>query len=265
MIKAVLLDLDNTLLLNPDARFAAEYIRALDAFFREASGFTGAAATIRQIMDTITGSTGAGTQTNLQQMLAIFAAHTGQTPAALAALFEAFYTRVYPSLAGCVQPVAGANDLIQRLVAAGLAVVIATNPIYPETAIRQRMTWAGLPQSADLYALITTADVMHFAKPDAAYYAEIVARVGVEPDEALLIGDSLVNDIVPAGRLGLSTYHITPAAPAAAATAGGTLADFARLIQADDWRHRFQPRPLAPEMIVPQYRGNIGALHGLLT
>ena len=166
------------------------------------------------------------------------------------ALFQAFYEQVYPQLKVCVSPISGANELIQKLRSMNLAVVIATNPIYPESAIRQRMEWAGLPLDDNTF--ISSADNMHFSKPDPAYYAEILARVGIEPDEALMVGDSYRNDIAPAKELGLRSFQVTE---------HGIL-DFAEQMEACFKDN--SPIALQAEMIEPQLRGNIGALIGML-
>ena len=51
---------------------------------------------------------------------------------------------------------------------------------------------------------------MHAAKPQPAYYREILAAVGVEPGRALMVGDDWKNDIIPAATAGLFTFWIAP-------------------------------------------------------
>ncbi|MEO0597977.1 MAG: DinB family protein, partial [Chloroflexota bacterium] len=167
------------------------------------------------------------------------------------ALLRRFYAEVYPELASCIAPVDGAADLIYRLREEDYLVVIATNPIYPESAIQQRMAWAGLPTEDGIYEFISSADTMHFAKPDPCYYGELLARVGIEPDEALMVGDSMGNDIRPAQTVGLRTFHIGEAG----------LTNF--MAQVSERLDDTQPIVLRPDMIQPQLRGNIGALYGL--
>jgi hypothetical protein len=134
----------------------------------------------------------------------------------------------------------------------GFQIVIATNPIYPETSVKQRMDWAGLSLEDGLYTLVTSADSMHFAKPDAAYYAEILGRIGLEPDEAIMVGDNLRNDIVPAQSLGLHTYNIREK-------------PLSELINYLNRLRKDMPLSvLRPDMIEPQLRGNMGALYGML-
>lgn len=239
MIKAVLLDLDNTLIKNPDMAFAQAFLEQFEQHYQNAA-VKGAAANFRRAIQAM-GDKQSGQKRNRQLILEYIGADER--------LFEQFYADVYPMLKVCISPVDGANALIQKLQKLDLAVVIATNPIYPESAVRQRMAWAGLP--VDGYTLITSADNMHFAKPDPAYYAEILGRVGIEPDEALMVGDSLRSDIIPAQTLGLRTFY-----------AEKGLADF--IAQVDERLADTQPIILRPDMIEPQLRGNIGALYGML-
>ncbi len=266
MIKLVLLDLDNTLLSNPDMVFARAYLHLIDEHFTAAIGTTGISQYIRRFIAAAS-DTQSGTQSLYVVALTMLAEATGKSIGVIRDTLDDFYTNHYPTLAGCVQPIAGASELIRDLRKQNIAVVIATNPIYPETAIRQRMAWAQLPDEKETYALITTAENMHFAKLDPAYYAEIVARVGVEPDEALLVGDSSRNDIVPAYTIGIPSFQIIGAGETAVpeAQASGSLQDFIAITHKPDWQHvSFSRQNLDPNMIFPQYRGNIGALYGML-
>lgn len=247
MIKAILLDMDNTLLINPDMAFARAFLEIFEQHFA-AAGFENATDNFRRAIQAMSREQ-MGNRSNTQLTLEMLSG--GDIERAKATL-DSFYADVYPQLKNCIAAVDGASELIYQLREMGYDLVIATNPIYPETAIRQRMTWAGLPQDENLYTLITSADNMHFAKPDPAYYAEILGRVGVEPDEVLMVGDSMKNDIIPAQTIGLHSFH----------TGSGGLKAFIA-----DLHNQLKPSPgleLRPEMIEPQLRGNIGALYGFV-
>ncbi len=262
MIKAVLLDLDDTLLRCSDRVFVPEYLSRVDAFFEARWGYPQMSAILRQfIRAAASPRTAYQTNTNLAESL--IASQTGQSMDAIRAAFVEFYATSYPQLANCVEQVAIAPDLVNRLREQGYALVIATNPLYPQDAIRQRLTWAGISDNPADYALITHSDNMHFTKPDPAYYAEIVARVGVEPDEAIMVGDSLTNDMQAARALGLGTYFITETSSENWNQAG-TLEDFFHLTGQDNWAEQFPPQPPHPTSIEPQFRGNIGTLFGML-
>lgn len=258
MIKAILLDLDNTLLRNPDSVFAAQYLALTDQYFQHLWQFPN----ISQVMlQTIRGmaTPHAPYLTNSYIALDIIAEAVGRPLAEVDAAFQAFYRTAYPQLQGCVERLGDiVPKLLQHLQALGYEIVIATNPIYPAEAVRQRLLWAGIPDDFDTYALVTHAENMHFTKPDPAYYAEIMARVGVEPDEAIMVGDSLKNDIHPAQQAGLQTYQIGDS------ESGGTLEDFLTRYSNRETLDELPTRPIAPPMIEPELRGNLGALFGTL-
>lgn len=259
MIKAVLLDLDNTLLKNSDSVFVAEYFRLMDDYFFTRWNTT-LSSTLRRVIKASM-SRRDPQHTNSQIAQQILAEETGKTAEELAGVFIDFYAEVYPNLRRCTEPVPGAAALVDYLREHKYAIAIATNPLYPPEAIRQRIAWAGLPDTLDAYTLVTHADNMHFVKPDAAYYAEIVARIGVEPDEAVMVGDSLVNDIEPAAWVGLNTFTITDEGNS---TYAGSLSHFYQTVISHQWLEAQTPRPLMPEAIEPELRGNIGAFFGLL-
>lgn len=255
MIKAVLLDLDNTLLHNPDAVFAAEFLRLADAFFSARIHYP----TISKALLSATRAMIAvrsDLQLNSRLAAGILAEKTNLAPELIASTLQDFYREIYPQLQNCVEPVGNiGNELIDHLHNLKIAVVVATNPIYPAEAVRQRLQWANLPDDFSTYALVTHADNMHFAKPDPAYYVEIAARVGVEPDEVLIVGDSYDNDILPAQQVGVHTYHVE-------SSAASSLSDLFQKIASEDWLETLFSAPLAPSGIEPELRGNLGAVFG---
>lgn len=196
MIKAVLLDLDNTLIQNPDVAFARGFLSRLEAYFYDVLGLGGASDAFRQALKVLAHGVPNAIRLNRDVILDVLCQSMEGERDSIENTLEAFYRDVYPTLAHHVKPVVGAVDLIRSVYDAGYAVVIATNPIYSHEATLARMAWAGLPIDDGLYALVTSADNMHFSKARASYYAEVVARVGVEPDEAVMVGDSIDNDIL---------------------------------------------------------------------
>ncbi len=101
-----------------------------------------------------------------------------------------------------------AVELVRTAFAKRLQVVIATNPMFPRTAVETRLEWAGVPASDFPYTLITTYENMHAVKPHQAYYQEILDKVGCKAENALMVGDDWQRDIEPAAALGLFTYWI---------------------------------------------------------
>ncbi len=233
MIKAVLLDLDNTLILNPDRPFADAFRQLLADRYAESDALIHVLRSLSQPRDP--------TQTNSAYIVQQIAEKTGCSTAEVRAAYDQFYTEQFGQLRHMVKPIPHAAIWPTALKANGYAVVLATNPIYPESAIRQRLEWGGLDTG---YTLITHADNMHFSKPNPAYYAEILARIGTEPDETIMVGDSQRNDLDPAATLGLHTIHKDVFSPSA-------LPPYTL------------PQP-QPEAIIPQLIGSMGALFGLI-
>lgn len=254
MIKAVLLDLDNTLLHNPDRELVAAFRQQWDGHFHTHYGIENASSALRGAIGCLN-SERPSYPTNAEAMLASLSNELPLTEEQLCAAVSSFYEESYRSLRSITSPVAMAAELVQTLLAQNLLVAIATNPLFPEAATRERIEWAGLGEFITDFAFITSSENMHFAKPSPAYFAETVARVGVEPDETLLIGDSKRNDIDPARAIGIHTWQVN---------ASDGLRPFHKHVLEPGWEQDFLPQPLRPSALLPQFSGNIAALYGLL-
>jgi FMN phosphatase YigB (HAD superfamily) len=86
-------------------------------------------------------------------------------------------------------------------------VVIATQPVFPLVAIRQRMDWARVGDFP--YQLITSYENMHSCKPMTEYYLEIASIIGCPPNECVMVGNDPAQDISPAQDAGMATYLVT--------------------------------------------------------
>ena len=53
-----------------------------------------------------------------------------------------------------------------------------------------------------------TQDDFEITKPDPRYLEQIIKRIGVSPEECIMVGDRIDNDIVPAKQLGMKTILI---------------------------------------------------------
>ena len=194
-------------------------------------------------------------QSNTEIIAATLAAELAMTRRQTDETLDEFYATAHDQLRRISQPMPLARTLVECLLGQNLVVAIATNPLFPEAAVMQRLDWAGLADLAPQFRYITHSGNSHFIKPSPAYYAELAARVGVEPDEALMIGDNLSNDIEPARAIGIAAWHV--------AEATGLRPILARLASSD-WAAKISPITLTAPMLKPQFAGNISALHGLL-
>ena len=119
---------------------------------------------------------------------------------------EDFYDNTFPTLRKHTNQKPEAVRLIEWALSCGFRVAIATDPLFPYKATHHRMRWAGLdPQQ---FELISTIENFHFTKSHPAYYAEALGRLGWSEGPALMVGNDVNRDLIPAHRLGLKTYFI---------------------------------------------------------
>ncbi len=271
MIKAVLLDLDDTLLATDTRAFVERYLVLLSYLIAGRHPEL-APASVHKAISTATRATIDNldpTRTNGEVFGAVASELLALSSTEIETIFEEFHRDVYPRLVDATESVAAAGPLVKRLFDMGMAVSIATNPVFGSPALMQRLAWAGIDQPVIPYALITTIENTHFTKPHPHYYEEILARVGVEADEAIMVGDSLTNDMTPAAQAGLNTFWVNRgrSLPAAFATdlipdGTGTLADFDQKV-VSGWLGKLNPRLRTVAQVEPRMLGNVGALFGL--
>jgi FMN phosphatase YigB (HAD superfamily) len=209
-IQAVLLDLDDTLLGNNTAAFMQRYFALLGEYARPVMDNDTFLPHLIQATQAAIRNTDPA-HTNAEIFWANFEALTGGRRAELEPFFRRFYDNDFANLRPATQVRPAAVHLVRAAFDRNLAVVIATNPLFPATAIEQRLAWAGVPVDEYPYALVTTYENMHAAKPQPAYYREILAAIDCPPQRALMVGDDWKNDIAPAAAVGLYTYWIAPA------------------------------------------------------
>lgn len=175
MFKALLLDLDDTLLSCSMETFIPVYFQALTRFVAHLIPADRLMTSLMQGINAIEKSDGIG-PTNEEKFLSIFYSGLGHNPDELKAVFEQFYAEEFPKLQHLTKERPEARLLVEWAFENGLDIVIATNPIFPLVAIEQRLAWAKVPVTEFDYALVTALENMHAIKPHPAYYREILER-----------------------------------------------------------------------------------------
>lgn len=227
MIKAILLDLDDTLLETNMDNFLPKYFAALGEKMRRY-------AHPGELTNLIMESTCEMMQnkdaalSNKAVFDSNFFDRLGFSKPDVQPHIDEFYETDFPKLRKYTKPVPGAVKLVEILVKKFNDVVIATNPLFPRRAIEHRINWAGLSEFS--FSLVTAYENSHFCKPDPLYYTEILEKINCPAHEAIMIGDDMNNDIKPAKSLGMHTYHIRNDSRDEMT---GTLADCLRWIEAE--------------------------------
>jgi len=101
----------------------------------------------------------------------------------------------YTAQAGSVRPLPGAAELLAHLTERGVRWTIATSG--RAATARLALPLLGLPASTPM----VTRDMVRHAKPDPDLFLAAAAQLGVEPRDAMVVGDS-VWDLLAARRAG---------------------------------------------------------------
>ena len=121
-------------------------------------------------------------------------------------IFADFYENEFQE----VQKICGYNEqsnkLIKLLKEKGYKLVLATNPIFPFIATKSRIKWAGLDISD--FEHITTYENSRYCKPNLKYYQEILNRLNIKPEDCIMIGNDVNEDMV-VNELGIKSFLLT--------------------------------------------------------
>ncbi len=225
--RAILLDLDDTLLTNNMDSFVPRYLSLLSKY---AAAHLEPSLLIQHLLaatDAMARNTDP-TVTNEDAFWAEFSRLTGFDYHEMTPFFTRFYQTRFDEIQSLTRSRPEARPIVEWAFQHGYAVVIATNPMFPRVAVDRRLAWAGIDDFD--YDLVTSYEIMHFTKPHPNYYREILERLNCPPAEALMVGDDWERDILPARQVSIQTYWITPDEAAApnpsVPTLRGTLAEF---------------------------------------
>ncbi|MBC8449304.1 MAG: HAD family hydrolase [Chloroflexi bacterium] len=231
--KAILFDLDGTLLDNDMNTFLPHYFQRLAARVAHILPPDEFISRLLQASDAMLAND--GSDTNEEIFAAAFFPLAGHSRQELEPVFMDFYARDFPALRPYTRCQPEARQVVQLAFDLGCDVVIATNPLFPATAIEQRLAWAAV---ADFpYRLVTTYENSRACKPNLLYFQHILAHIGQPAQACLIVGDEDWDMV--AAHLGCATFlvpgpatDLNPATPQP--TYRGTLADLKALLHG--WR-----------------------------
>lgn len=121
-------------------------------------------------------------------------------------VFEDFYKNEFQDARSFCGFNPKAAENVRLLKDKGYRVVLATNPLFPSIATESRIRWAGLePSEFDLY---TTYENTSYCKPNLDYYRDILKRINCRPEECLMVGNDVGEDMV-VEALGMQAFLLT--------------------------------------------------------
>lgn len=205
-ITTILFDLDGTLLPMDNDEFTKGYFKLLVKKLAP-YGYES-----QKLIDGIWSGTAAmvkndGTKPNEQAFWEKFSKVFGEKALADKPLFDEFYEKEFQSakaICGFNPKAAVAVHTIKEM---GYRIALATNPIFPSTATESRISWAGF-ESND-FELYTTYENIGYCKPNPEYYREIARRLGVSPEQCLMVGNDVTEDMEAAQKAGMSVFLLT--------------------------------------------------------
>lgn len=202
--KAILFDLDGTLLPMDTELFVKNYVKELapkvahilhpDEFVKAL--FSGTEAMMRNLDPN---------KTNEQVFEERFLALTNLNKEAIWPVLDKFYVETFPTFSHMSSPSPLGRKIVEEAIDQGYQVAVATNPVFPKAAIYHRLTWAELDDLP--FEMVTVYEESAFTKPHAQYYQAIAEKIGVNPEECLMVGNDKQEDMA-ASITGMKTFLV---------------------------------------------------------
>ena len=205
MVKAVLFDLDGTLLPMDNDTFTKGYFKHLAAKLAP-HGYEA-----KPLIDAIWTGTAAmvmndGSRTNYDAFWAKFAEVLGERVYGDQWVFEEFYAKDFNVAKQYCGFRERSGEGVKELKKRGFRVALASNPLFPMEAQLNRIKWAGL--DPEDFEFITSYEESVYCKPNLDYYRDAVNRLGLSPEECVMVGNDVDEDMV-AEKLGMKVFLLT--------------------------------------------------------
>ena len=201
-IKAVLFDLDGTLLPMDQDTFIKAYLggmaKKLAPHGYNPEELVKAVYTGMKAMTTNDGSC-----TNEEAFWKAFTGLLGEKVREDMPIFDEFYRNEFQDVKNICGFLPEAAQTVRTLKEKGYRVALATTPMFPSIATESRIRWAGL--ELDDFEIFTTYEDYHYCKPNLNYYREVVEKLGVKPEECLMVGNDVGEDMITE-ELGMKVF-----------------------------------------------------------
>jgi FMN phosphatase YigB (HAD superfamily) len=206
-VRALLLDLDDTLLINDMEVFSSHYYDLLAARIASICPPYTFFEALRAGTMAMFRNDGTGVS-NADLFFAEFLPRVGDCGPALLPALDAFYAEDFDQLGQWTDVDPAARELVDLAGAQGLQLAVATQPVFPRVAIESRLRWAGVGPEACAYDAVSCFEDFDACKPHPRFYSAMCQRLGRQPQECVMVGDSVDADMA-ASRYGLRTFWVT--------------------------------------------------------
>ena len=205
--QAILFDLDGTLLPMDQDAFVSAYFHQLCKTVCAKTGVEAKALVDHVWAGTREMAHNDGSCSNEACFWEQFSAWEGVSCQMIHDACNAFYRNEFHEVHTVAHPNPYARRAIDAAHAIAPVVVLATNPVFPMDAQRERLSWIGLHETD--FDWITSYENSCFCKPNAQYYLQICTRMHVTPQLCLMIGNNEGEDMFGATTAGMEGYLVT--------------------------------------------------------
>lgn len=205
MYDAIMFDLDGTLLPMDYEEFTHGYFKLLakaaapcgyDAQTLIGAMWSGVADMVKND----------GTSTNFEVFWKKAATFLGEDVYDNIPVFDAFYENDFNKAIAFTQPTPLAKKAFEIAKEKADKVILATNPIFPTGAVKARLAWAGLKYEDFDY--VTDYSNSGTCKPNPKYFLEICGKMGIAPENCLMIGNNVQEDIEASQNAGFANAFL---------------------------------------------------------
>lgn len=206
MIKAIMFDLDGTLLPTDDKEFTKTYFKLLCQKFM-GLGYD---------KDKIMGSVLKGVELMRNNEGKCFnrevfwnnfkKEHNLDSEEEMYSIFTEFYLNEFKQTKLVCEENPYASKVVKFCREKGLKTILSTSPFFPIEGVTTRLEFVGLKE--DDFDYISYCDNSTYSKPNIKFYEEILNNVKLEPHEVIMFGNSEKDDGKPTKKLGIKTYML---------------------------------------------------------
>lgn len=206
IVKAVLFDLDGTLVDVDMNLFVPVYLRRLTGYMEDRVNPVHATQSLHHAVAAMFANTDAN-RTLESILLEVLESELDISPEHYAACLEQFCRNDLEELRPLVTGHPLSPQLVESSLDRGWEVVLATNPIFPRAVIDARIAWGEL--DGEVFHHVTDYETAHFCKPNTTFFEEILDRLKIPAEACLMVGNDTLHDL-SASQVGMQTCLLTP-------------------------------------------------------
>lgn len=203
-LRAVLFDLDGTLLQVEMQQFIPLYLQDLSSYFAPEIDQVRLQQTMRAAIAALL-QPRQGNATNRELFLLALERHLQLPPQQFEHQWQRWFDDRGELLKELTAPHPLTRALVQMVQQCGCKLVIATNPVFPRSLIDARLRWAGLDNCQ--FDLVTSYENSCHCKPNRGYFTDILQQLQLPAAEVLMVGNDNHHDTA-ATKAGIPTFLV---------------------------------------------------------